>query len=525
MARAPGANSYTKGDIKTAQQSAADQAVTAPPQSVDIAPPGHPIDVAWSAVPGATGVEVTSASVLIGPDTFPEAFDGELSVSAAGDYYRIVTIPDGERVAQLTLEGLEKNVAGTWIGVSSSADLETDGHRLAVSIQDARWEWIPLYTVPQVYARGILPPMFGGAGLQDGVLTLPGEFRAAKLRLSIVKNAVPEDFATLPIQLDRVLGEAVFLSRNLELVDPHDELVWEFPGEMTANVPPVEVDLRTACESAFKAALAAGESLEVTFHLRGDEPGKAGFTFQGVEGALVRAFPGVVRTELTGNSVNLALIDQLAGVPLADEQPTSVVADLTVRYDGLRLLPSVRDAVPVHNGVDGVIVTDQPVVRALPEDALGGFPAARAGLIGRAPEPCELSVQLVDMSTGIPGAPLGPPGVVTLQPSMAIDTIWVDLPEADAPGVAVGVSARANQGRFFWVAGPDPLLRLAVRDPNPGGRPLLLAGHQILLVAEQETHIPAFNLPPAAFQSSLPLLESNLFLTVDLSDLVLRYQR
>jgi hypothetical protein len=505
---------------------AAQQAVTAPPQPVDVAPPGHPIQITWAAVPGATGVEVTAASVLIGPNTIEEEPLGELQVSGEGDHHRVVTVPGGERIVELTLEGLEKNTGDVWAGVSSSDDLEADGHRLAVSIEDAQGEWIPLYTVPRVPARGILPPMFGGAGLQNGILTLPGEFPAAKLRLSVVQNASPEDFEPLPIRLERAFGKAALPSRNLELVGPDGGVIWTFPGEMPATMHTVEVDLRAACESTLKTALAAGASLEATFHLRGTAPGQADFARRSIDGAVMRAFPGVIRTELEGVSTYLALADRLAGIPLADEQPTSVTADLTVRYAGLRLLSSVMDAVPAGNGgFGGVVVGEQPVVRPLPEEALANFAVARAGLIGRAPEPCELAVQLVDMSTGIPGSPLGPPGVVELPPSAITDTIWIDLPETDTPGNMVGVSAHTNRGRFLWVADPEPRLRLAVHDPDPGGRSLRLSGHQILAVTEHETHLPAIALPPDAFQSGTPLLESDLFLTVDLSDLVLRYQR
>jgi hypothetical protein len=90
----------------------------------------------------------------------------------------------------------------------------------------------------------------------------------------------------------------------------------------------------------------------------------------------------------------------------------------------------------------------------------------------------------------------------------------------------VGLSVRANKGRFFWVCAADPLIRLAVRDPDPGGRPLVLNGKPLLKVTQaDEMHLPGQSFAGAAFQNHPPLLESSLFLTVELSDLVLRYQR
>jgi hypothetical protein len=495
-------------------------------QTVDVAPPGHAIDVAWDEVSGATGIEVDAASAYVAPVTVEESL-GELPVTP-DDAHRIVAVPGGKRIVRLNLNGLKKrrNADEDWASLSSSGDLAEAGPRLVVSIQDPTAGWIPLYTVPPVPPRGVLPRMFGGASFDSGVLTLPGEFPASSLRLSVVENHYPEDFNVLEMEVDHVYGWATLPPKDLELVGPDGGQVWAFPGELPANTPPIAVDLRFACESALNAALAAGEPLDTPFHLRGAAPGNVDFMFLGATGALVRTFPGVLRTGLAGEPELLALTERLEGVPLADEQPSSATADLTVRYDGLRLLAAVADQVPSTDvAIGGVVVAGEPVVRVLPEDVLGGLPAARAGLIGRAPEPCELSVQLVDISAGTPGQPLGPPGVIELEAAAAIRTNWIDLPEAKVSTGAVGLSAHANRGRFFWVCDPEPLLRLAVRDPDPGGRPLRLAGHQILAVAEQETHLPATTLPAVAFKSHVPIIESDLFLTVDLSDLILRYRR
>ncbi len=303
--------------------------------------------------------------------------------------------------------------------------------------------------------------------------------------------------------------------------------MWAFPGELPPEAPAVEVDLRVAFETALNAALAAGEPLDLVYRLRGAPPGEAGFSFARARGSVVRAFPGVLRAVLEGDpTTGLDLGAALGGQPLSEERPTSVTADLSVRYEGVRVLETLSDPVPAPGGANGQVVGEKPLTRGLPPAALHGLPLVRAGLIGRAPEASELSVQVVDMTTGEPGGQLGPPGTIELQPSASLGTVWVEVPEFEAQNGPVGVSVRANRGRFFWAGGPaGPLLKLAVRDPDPGGRPLKLNGHQLLSVVGAERFLPLEALPAEAFQSRIPMLESDLFLTVDLADLTLRYRR
>jgi hypothetical protein len=117
---------------------------------------------------------------------------------------------------------------------------------------------------------------------------------------------------------------------------------------------------------------------------------------------------------------------------------------------------------------------------------------------------------------------------LTLAAGGGFRTHWAELPPGlDLSRGNVGVSARAARGRFLWASdGARPLVKLAIHDPDPGGRPLRLNGQAIHAVrtAEQE-HMPARNLPPALFRALSPTFDSPLFLTVELSDLALRYAR
>jgi hypothetical protein len=227
---------------------------------------------------------------------------------------------------------------------------------------------------------------------------------------------------------------------------------------------------------------------------------------------------------LEGDPVALPLGDRLA-----DEQPTAVSADLTVTYSGIRLHETLSDASPVSGAAGGFVVNEQPVVRAFPSQALSTVSPARVGLIGRVPvEDCELAVQFVTMTGDVPGEGIGAPYAITITAGHVLRTHWIDLPPGlDLSRGTIGISARANRGRFLWASdGTRPLIKLAVYDPDPGGRALRLNGTSIHTVKTgDEEHTTARTFPPALFRSLPPTFDSPLFLTVDVSDLALRYAR
>jgi hypothetical protein len=374
----------------------------------------------------------------------------------------------------------------------------------------------------------MLPPALQSASFQQGVLSLPG-LSAARVRLNIVTGDTPEEFTPQDVALDATVSAQVGTpTTDLKVAGPDGAVLWQFPGGMPSSAPAVDVDLTAALERTLKQAVKAGQPPAATFTVVGTASCSASVHAAGARGALLRAFPGALRSSLQGDPFSLPL-----GGPLAAEQPASAIADLVVKYAGIRILEPVSDSLPPSGGTGGIIVTDQPVTRALPPEALTGLPVARIGLIGRCPvgapgqpgEPCELSVQLVDMSSGAPGPPIGKPGVVKAAPSIALGTAWVDLPAMEAPKVPVGIAARATKGRFFWAGSPSPLVRLAVRDPDPGNRPLRLGGSLVLNVGQPAAKMPAFALPTGVFRIAAPAWDSPLFLTVDLSDLTLRYAR
>jgi hypothetical protein len=114
---------------------------------------------------------------------------------------------------------------------------------------------------------------------------------------------------------------------------------------------------------------------------------------------------------------------------------------------------------------------------------------------------------------------------LTLTPDNEIHTRWVEVPAGVTLSGPLGLRVRANRGRFFWVTREQPLARLAIHDPNPGARPLFIGTTRLKEIVETSSHEPAFRFPVAAFRDVEPALRSELFLTVDISDLTLRYAR
>ncbi len=483
---------------------------------VDVSPPGHALQVQWAPAAGASRAELDGGSLAVGPVTATTSL-GALSIASAGSQVE-VTVPGGKRLRALTLLNLRVD-GGSELASSHALGSHDPPLRLAVSTL-VGGKWTPLCVLPALGARGVLPAQLTGGSYGGRVLTLPDP-ASPKVRLALVQGDVPESFVFHKTRLDGAQGTAALPSADLELVGPDGAAAWAFPGEMPASQT---VDLRVPVGLALEAALAAGSGPDVTFRLRGRPSTRATAVVSGLRGALVRTFPGVLGHSLDGGAIPLAL----DGPGLAAETPATAQADLSVSYAGMRLHEAVRDAPPAGAGaVSGLVVGDLPVVRALPPAALVDHGPARVAPVGRAPAGCSLSAELVDLGAGPPGTPLGPPGTLELEASDALCTPWIDLPATGPVDRPAGVALRATAGRFLWAAAASgaPLLRMAVHDPDPGGRPVRLGMETLVAVGEREVAL-TLPLPAAALRGpARPLLSSDLFCTVDLADLTLRYAR
>ena len=480
----------------------------------NIAAPGFAHTIRWDDVAGATSAEVQEATVLLSPAVVSET---QQDVSFSNDGGWVVNVPQGKRVKSLTLRGLKKTGGPE---ITSSGALA--GMSLAVSfppVKGGGWD-SPRFAVPAVKAQAMVPPTLTGATFSNRVLSFSDSVPAAKVRVSLVNGSEPREFATQPGDVSEIHLSTETAARNIRLVGPDANTLWQLP-EYDPDAPSSEVDIRTALELALNAKLQTKQPLEATFKVIADAPAQARVNFGRIKGALLRVKEGVVRTELTGDPVRLDF-----GGPLADERPSSVTGDLTISYAGIRILGSVSDDPPETNAaVSGVIATGGGVLKTFAPQSLDGITPARVGIIGRAPEECELSLEFVSANGGVAGPSLGPPAVMTLTPDNEIRTRWVDFPAGLTLSGSVALRVRANRGRFFWVTRDQPLARLAIHDPDPGGRPLLLSGRRLKRIVDTNSHDRGFNFPRAPFRNDEPALRSDLFLTVDISDLTLRYAR
>lgn len=478
-------------------------------------PPGQPVVIDWPTVPG-----VPPTDLAVEVDTFPLSVSpvpaqvpiATLSVTQDGAGV-VVTVPDDRATHSLTLTGLAWRPDGQskHRPVVSAADLA--GARLVVSLSGAAGGPFdpPRFAVTPVGARGMIPSTLTGASLTHTTagptVTFPPGIRARRIRLSVATGDVPEEFEERPTTVGSVTGTATAQPVDLAFIAPDGTTAWASPGELVAAT----AELRVSLEVALTAALATGSPPAATFTLVGAPGSRVRLAAGPARGTLVHRFPGVRTTVLTGAPTPPA---GLTG--LSTTEPSLVTGDLTVRYDGLRLLTDASDPTPPGpGGVTGPVVGTEPVTRPLPPS---WPPPARVGIIGRSTVDTELSVSLLD----IRGEPLGPSGHATVRPSREFHTVWVDV---TATGTPATLSVRADTGTFRWAATDHPLARFAVADPDPAPVPLRLGSTILATVDGLGIHLPGTGLPPTAFAATPSMLDCPLFLHVDLSDLELRYAR
>lgn len=480
----------------------------------NVAAPGFVHTIRWQSVTGATSAEVQEASVLLSPAMVSET---QQDVSFSNDGGWVVNVPQRKRVKALTLRGLKRSGGEEITNSSGLADL-----RLAVSfppVEGGGWD-SPRFAVPPVSAQNMVPRTLTGASFSNRVLSFSDSVPAARVRVSLVTGGEPRDFSVQAGEVSEIHLRTETPAHNIKLVGPDGNTLWQLP-EYDPEAPSNEVDIRAALELALNAKVENSQPIEATFTVTADPPAEAVVNFKRITGTLLRVKEGVVRVELTGDPLQIDL-----GGALADERPSSATGDLTITYAAIRILETVSDEPPASSAaVSGVIATAAGVLKTFPPEALDGIAPARVGIIGRAPEECELSLEFVSVNGGIAGSPVGPPAVLTLAPDNEIHTRWVDVPAGVTLSGALGLRVRANRGRFFWVTREQPLARVAIHDPDPGGRPLFIGSTRLKEIVETNSHEPGFRFPVAAFRNVAPALRSDLFLTVDISDLTLRYAR
>ncbi|MBL0174633.1 MAG: hypothetical protein IPP94_05095 [Ignavibacteria bacterium] len=503
-----------------------------PQTPVQIPAEGYALLVAWNSVRGATGLALDDAAgvVSIAPSPILESMT-DLVLTRDGNH-RVYANPGKKRILRLTIRGLKMTGEGNPV-YARTGDFSaptTDGKtlRLVVSSRaSASDAWMPVFAIPSVPARGAIPPMFTGAAFSNEVLSFPYALNG-QLRLTLFEKEKPEEFVAQPMEISSVGATVEALPLDLELTGPAGDVLWSFPGEFPVGAPQAAPSLRVPIELALKAdipaALAEGRPLRAEFRLKGKAAQQAVFlSFAQPRGAILRENKAMLHCDLAGDPVPIPF-----GAELDAQAPTEVSGGMSIRYLGLRLLPELSASLPAPGEtVEGSVVRDAPVYQAFPPAGLRGLSLGKIGIIGRAPEDCELEAQLVRMRGDAPGLPLGPPGRLPVGKSDVISTVWIDLPEMEATEDPLAVSLRALRGRFFWAALSSGRRRVCVvvRDPDPAHRPLLLGASVLLTVDAPSIDVPMQAFPSSQFHSAPPMLSSELFLAVDISGLTLKYTR
>jgi hypothetical protein len=488
---------------------------------VTVSPAGHEVVLVWASASGATEIEIERATVEVGP--LSRVTSGTLTTSKKNDVYEL-TVPAHRRVRSIGLDTLRwvRTIDGESVKTELRSNADLGGSvRITVAALDPQNQMVTRYAVPWVGPRKGVPGQFAGASLSNGVITVP-EMNDRTIQIGLVDQSAPEDWEQQAMELaSSVSASLVTVPADVSLTGPDGQELWAFPGDY-AGVAVAAVGIEPQIRAAFKGALDAGQPLEAKLMLKAANEAPIGFRVTGPSGALVRRFRKPQPVVMEGDPVAPALAAD-GDAPLDAELAANVVADITITYAGIRLHDTVVDELPPPAAVHGFVVKAEPRERTLPPQALQGVSVARIGLIGRAPESCELSVQLVD--TAANGSPLGPPGVVQLDAHDDIRTVWVEMPAIDVGAASVAIRARATRGRFFWCANESPLVRIALHDPDPGGRPILLGGTAVHALVDETAQLRGVPLPAAAFQSEAGSFDSDLFVTIEMADLLLRYAR
>jgi hypothetical protein len=346
-----------------------------------------------------------------------------------------------------------------------------------------------------------------------------------KLRLSVINHFGKDNEDALVINMDRVSAMIMNLPVDLSLKDDTaNNVLFEHPGLLPSSMTNVVYDMANPALATFNDQLSAQQDLSFRYTLQAQSGTAFRYATNPIKGALLRTFKGVSSVTLEGEPQQLPL--NLDAGNLDTEQPGSVTADLVVNYNYLRLLAHLNDDKPVTSGnVSGRIVDEAGVKRVLLDDEIADYPIDRIGLIGRAPETCELSLSLFAGPVENPDQPLTDPGVIQLEASTNIQVVWIGLPETVSHAGPLVLRVRANSGRFFWVTNPEPAVKVVVRDTSPGARPVRINNQLLTNLDEERIYLPQISIRPDLVTGELPILSSELFVTVEFTDLTLRYKR
>lgn len=452
----------------------------------------HTIEVRWAPLPGATAARLDGTATLQLGAPEGTVIAPALPLRDASGWLGI-DIPANRAVHELTCTGLVAPIAGTALVVA----VLVNGKRTPVGAVGAGATTIGSFQGP------VLPRIT----LTNGNFSLPVPTVTTRVLLGYVTGDVfTETTATKPpvTRVDAVLSKP---AGALALAGPDGSQLWaRTPLPATGRE---SLDVTDALRTGLEASLDAPAAV---FKLTGPAGAFAAVRFSAPSGVLVREWPDTLTVELAGEPAPLPIED------VAAEVPKQVRAGhFAFHYAGIRLHDTLRDELPgPGETVTGTIVGAEGAVRTLAPLELEGPPVVRVAVIGSAPEPCTLAIGPADAS----GATFaGRPGTLELAASQRPAVHWVELAASPELATPATIAVRALEGRFLWADGPHgPRVRVAVADPDPGGRPIRL-GTDTLAIDEQR------DVALTPFAGTAPSLSSDLFGRAELTGLSLEYRR
>ena len=488
----------------------------------DVGPEGVAFAFEWAPLTGSARVELDPVELTVSAfddDDFVGLPLGLIPVAQDSGGLRI-TVAGSPPLRGLAFDSLHEAIADAPTLVPGDFSRDSKRHLIVRRRDPASGGWgAPEVAVPPLPASGAVPRRLVGASMPASTLRLPD--LSGQLLVQLVTGDSPESFDIATLALTDVCGWAAPTAKNLRVLGPDGAVLWSFPGDFTSTTS-MQADLTVAISAAVEKLRATGAPISGALRVISDRPARIRLRLGDVAGALLRTVPGTTSVRLEGEPAVVDIPPPPPGSP-----PTSVVGDLTIAYLGERVA-DISDRLPEQDAVAGVVVRADRVVRDLPPEALTGTTVTRIGVVGFAPVPTALTVSLSSRSD--PSRTIGTPAVTRCDPSPTWDVVWVQLPEPVDVAEPVVVTVSASEGRFNWAAGPDPLVRIVVRDPDPGGRLVVIGptGGQpstLASLTSDRLQVPRASLPPDAFAGGTLAVASALVCTVELTDLELRYRR
>jgi hypothetical protein len=377
---------------------------------------------------------------------------------------------------------------------------------------DGAWG-APFAAAPSVPVGEILPPIMRGGHFSGGHFSFPPLF-TRKLRVQVVRGALPVEFVAMQARAGRIDAHTVALPEDLTLAEADGAPVWARAGVLPSDAPDEQVDLRAVLQRSLQSAVTAGEATRVTLSLTSATDAVAHVRVNAARGRLLRRLDAPMKRSLRGLPRPL----DLPGPPVTPGMDAAP-ARLRVRYLGERVITGISDRAPAPRAATGPTLGAARV--DLPPQALIGWPVGRVGILGRALEDTELTVRLRRRDGEVHTR-----GVVAVPATQTFDRHWVVFEPGPAVGAPVDLDVEARGGRFLWATGPDgerPSFVITVRDPDPGRRHLTIGEAVSLPIRETDARYEV-ELGPA-LEKPIPRLESPLLLDVEVGTLEIRYER